>query len=185
VWAAPQLKRKRSLMANFGPVGCRRRDPATCSAISIATFGSCFIRKCVAPIRIFSVANGAQLSRAVGASPVGLHRDAVARLRERPSDRRCTTDNSEKLPPPAGVITTSQIKKPRFWTILHSLYARARRRPCGRMRAPIPFPRKGVQGAPEGDFFVRSGPGTVKLPPDSAKEYIRTRFVSVASDAQT
>jgi hypothetical protein len=29
---------------------------------------------------------------------------------------------------------------------------------------------------PDGDFFVRSGPGTVKLPPGSAREYIRTRF---------
>jgi type I restriction enzyme, R subunit len=35
---------------------------------------------------------------------------------------------------------------------------------------------KGVEAVPEGDFFVRSGPGTVKLPPDSAREYIRTRF---------
>src|SRR5882757_5956920 len=31
---------------------------STCSAISVATFGSVFIRKCVAPIRIFSVPNG-------------------------------------------------------------------------------------------------------------------------------
>ena len=30
--------------------------------------------------------------------------------------------------------------------------------------------------APDGDFFVRSGPGIVKLSPDSAREYIRTRF---------
>jgi hypothetical protein len=29
-----------------------------CSAISVATFGSRFIRKCVAPIRILSVPNG-------------------------------------------------------------------------------------------------------------------------------
>ena len=35
---------------------------------------------------------------------------------------------------------------------------------------------KGMEATPEGDFFVRSGPGTVKLPPDSAREYIRTRF---------
>jgi hypothetical protein len=33
-----------------------------------------------------------------------------------------------------------------------------------------------MEAVPEGDFFVRSGPGTVKLPPDSAREYIRTRF---------
>jgi hypothetical protein len=35
---------------------------------------------------------------------------------------------------------------------------------------------KGLEGSTEGDFFVRSGPGTVKLPPDSAREYIKTRF---------
>jgi hypothetical protein len=32
------------------------------------------------------------------------------------------------------------------------------------------------RGTREGDFFVRSGPGTVKLAPDSAEKYIRTRF---------
>jgi len=30
--------------------------------------------------------------------------------------------------------------------------------------------------APEGDFYVRSGPGSVRLTPDSARDYIRTRF---------
>jgi hypothetical protein len=30
----------------------------------------------------------------------------------------------------------------------------------------------------EGDFFVRSGPETVKLPAESAREHIRTRFVA-------
>ncbi len=30
--------------------------------------------------------------------------------------------------------------------------------------------------SPRGDFFVRSGPGSVKLPAESAREYIRTRF---------
>ncbi len=38
---------------------------------------------------------------------------------------------------------------------------------------------KGLEAAPEGDFFVRSGPGTVKLPSESATEYIRTRFGDV------
>jgi hypothetical protein len=33
-----------------------------------------------------------------------------------------------------------------------------------------------VETARDGDFFVRSGPGTVKLSPESAREYIRTRF---------
>jgi hypothetical protein len=35
---------------------------------------------------------------------------------------------------------------------------------------------KGVEASPEGDFFVRSGPGTIRLSPDSANKYIRTRF---------
>jgi hypothetical protein len=35
---------------------------------------------------------------------------------------------------------------------------------------------KGIEANPDGDFFVRSGPGTVKLPPESAREYVRTRF---------
>ena len=36
----------------------------------------------------------------------------------------------------------------------------------------------------EGDFFVRSEPGTVKLPSDSAREYIRTRFGGKANAAE-
>ena len=47
---------------------------------------------------------------------------------------------------------------------------------CQRSPEPVFLKWKGVESAPEGDFFVRSGPGTVKLPPESAKEYIRTRF---------
>jgi hypothetical protein len=33
---------------------------------------------------------------------------------------------------------------------------------------------------PEGDFYVRSGPGSVKLSPESAAEYIKTRFPEVS-----
>ena len=47
---------------------------------------------------------------------------------------------------------------------------------CQRSPEPVFLPWKGVESGPDGDFFVRSGPGTVKLPPESAKEYIRTRF---------
>ena len=47
---------------------------------------------------------------------------------------------------------------------------------CQRSPEPVFLKWKGVDGAPEGDFFVRSGPGTVKLAPDSAREYVRTRF---------
>ena len=33
-----------------------------------------------------------------------------------------------------------------------------------------------MEADPAGDFYVRSGPGTVRLPPESAAKYIRTRF---------
>ena len=51
---------------------------------------------------------------------------------------------------------------------------------CQRSPEPVFLKWKGVEATPEGDFFVRSGPGTVKLPPDSSREYIRTRFPAFA-----
>jgi type I restriction enzyme, R subunit len=47
---------------------------------------------------------------------------------------------------------------------------------CQRSPEPVFLKWRGMETAPEGDFFVRSGPGTVKLPAESAREYIRTRF---------
>jgi hypothetical protein len=47
---------------------------------------------------------------------------------------------------------------------------------CQRSPEPVFLHWKGMEAAPEGDFFVRSGPETVKLPSDSAREFIRTRF---------
>jgi type I restriction enzyme R subunit len=47
---------------------------------------------------------------------------------------------------------------------------------CQRSPEPVFLKWQGTEGHADGDFFVRSGPGTVKLEPDSAKEYIRTRF---------
>jgi hypothetical protein len=47
---------------------------------------------------------------------------------------------------------------------------------CQRSPEPVFLKWKGIEAAGEGDFFVRSGPGTVKLPAESAEEYIRTRF---------
>lgn len=47
---------------------------------------------------------------------------------------------------------------------------------CQRSPEPVYLKWKGVESAPDGDFFVRSGPGTVKLAPDSAREYVKTRF---------
>ena len=50
---------------------------------------------------------------------------------------------------------------------------------CQRSPEPVFLKWKGLESVPEGDFFVRSGPGTVKLAPESAREYIRTRFMGV------
>jgi hypothetical protein len=47
---------------------------------------------------------------------------------------------------------------------------------CQRSPEPVFLKWKGTEATPEGDFYVRSGPGTVKLPPDSAQKYIHTRF---------
>jgi predicted HTH transcriptional regulator len=47
---------------------------------------------------------------------------------------------------------------------------------CQRSPEPVFLKWKGMESSADGDFFVRSGPSTVKLPPESAKEYIRTRF---------
>jgi type I restriction enzyme R subunit len=47
---------------------------------------------------------------------------------------------------------------------------------CQRSPEPISLKWKKTEKNPDGDFFVRSGPGTVRLEPESASEYIRTRF---------
>jgi hypothetical protein len=47
---------------------------------------------------------------------------------------------------------------------------------CRRSPEPVFLKWRGLEAGSNGDFFVRSGPGTVKLPPESAEEYIRTRF---------
>jgi hypothetical protein len=47
---------------------------------------------------------------------------------------------------------------------------------CQRSPEPVFLRWKGLEASEGGDLFVRSGPGTVKLPPESASEYIRTRF---------
>lgn len=49
---------------------------------------------------------------------------------------------------------------------------------CQRSPEPVFLKWKGIEASPGGDFFVRSEPGTVRLQPDSASEYIRTRFSS-------
>jgi hypothetical protein len=47
---------------------------------------------------------------------------------------------------------------------------------CQRSPEPVLLRWKGMESEAEGDFYVRSGPGTVKLAPESAREYVRTRF---------
>ena len=47
---------------------------------------------------------------------------------------------------------------------------------CQRSPEPVFLKWKGMEASPEGDFYVRSGPGSVRLAQDSAREYIRTRF---------
>ena len=49
---------------------------------------------------------------------------------------------------------------------------------CQRSPEPVYLKWKGMEKSPDGDFFVRSGPGTVILPPASAAEYVRTRFAN-------
>jgi hypothetical protein len=51
---------------------------------------------------------------------------------------------------------------------------------CQRSPEPVFLKWKGLEADARGDLYVRSGPGTVRLAPDSAKEYIRTRFPAAA-----
>ena len=50
---------------------------------------------------------------------------------------------------------------------------------CRRSPEPVFLAGKGVETVEEGDFFVRSGPETVKLSANDAREYVRTRFAGV------
>ena len=54
---------------------------------------------------------------------------------------------------------------------------------CQRSPEPVFLKWKGAEEHPDGDFYVRSGPGTVKLSLESAKEYIRTRFPQASKGA--
>jgi predicted HTH transcriptional regulator len=51
---------------------------------------------------------------------------------------------------------------------------------CQRSPEPVFLRWKGTEGSSEGDFYVRSGPGTIRLTPEDAREYIRTRFFHTA-----
>jgi type I restriction enzyme R subunit len=47
---------------------------------------------------------------------------------------------------------------------------------CQRSPEPVFLKWKGLEAAPAGDFYVRSGPGSVRLSADDTREYLRTRF---------
>jgi len=47
---------------------------------------------------------------------------------------------------------------------------------CQRSPEPVFLRWKKIENHPEGDFYVRSGPQTTKLPPERARTYIKTRF---------
>ena len=47
---------------------------------------------------------------------------------------------------------------------------------CQRSPEPVFLKWKDMESTVEGDFFVRSGPGTVKLQPESTRVFIQTRF---------
>lgn len=47
---------------------------------------------------------------------------------------------------------------------------------CRKSPEPVYLKWKGMDESGTGDFYVRSGPGSIKLTPASAAEYIRTRF---------
>lgn len=51
---------------------------------------------------------------------------------------------------------------------------------CQRSPEPVFLKWRGLESSTDGDFFVRSGPGTVKLATDSTEKYIRTRFGGAA-----
>ena len=53
---------------------------------------------------------------------------------------------------------------------------------CQRSPGPVFLKWKETEESDEGDFFVRSGPGTVKLTPESAQEFIRTRFAPIVPE---
>jgi type I restriction enzyme R subunit len=55
---------------------------------------------------------------------------------------------------------------------------------CQRSPEPVFLRWRGTEQDSEGDFYVRSGPGSVQLSPESAREYIRTRFPHIDSDDQ-
>lgn len=55
---------------------------------------------------------------------------------------------------------------------------------CQRSPEPVFLKWKGLEGGEGGDFYVRSGPGTLTLSPESAGEYVRTRFPGFVANSR-
>ena len=56
---------------------------------------------------------------------------------------------------------------------------------CQRSPEPVFLRWKGLEGTPDGNFYVRSGPGTIKLSPEDTRDYTRTRgFNPSGTDTQ-
>ena len=51
---------------------------------------------------------------------------------------------------------------------------------CQRSPEPVFLKWKGVEATPEGDFFVRTGPETVKLSPDRSTSELGSRRCKIA-----
>jgi hypothetical protein len=53
---------------------------------------------------------------------------------------------------------------------------------CQRSPEPVFLKWKGTEKNPAGGFYVRSGPGSIALSPEDAREFIRTRFPNAAAE---
>ena len=49
---------------------------------------------------------------------------------------------------------------------------------CPRSPEPVYMRWKGLEKSPDGDFYVRSGPGTVRIELAEAEKYVAMRFSS-------
>ncbi len=93
---------------------------------------------------------------------------------------------------PRDVVEFVLATQPREWVVRNGLGARAGTCidpkiqlvqaktvclvSCQRSPEPVFLKWKATHEQPDGDFYVRSGPRTDRLGPESAQEYIRTRF---------
>ena len=56
---------------------------------------------------------------------------------------------------------------------------------CQRSPEPVFLTWKGTEERPERDFYVRSGPTSIKLSPKDATQYIQTRFPSASESIKS